>query len=457
MMSPLLPSFFVLSLLAVAPLGRLSAAAPVPRPVGDGRTDDTAALQATIDAAGGAVVLSRGTYRLTQPLVIDLDRLGLMSLSGNGVATLLMDGPGPAIRVLGTHFKSADPAGFEERVWTDQRMPLIDGLGIRGGHPEADGIVAVGTMQLTLSRLHIRRCRHGIRLLKNNRNLVIANCHLYENSGVGVFYDAVNLHQSNIANSHISYNAGGGIVSRQGNVRNLHITGCDLESNMAADQPPTANVLIDCRGSQYGTAEVAITGCTIQHNRKATGSANVRIMGRSDAAETLQREGHVTITGNIFSDVRVNVHLQDCRGVTLSGNTFWMGFDHNLLVERCQSVVMAGNSLDRNPRYQSRSGPQPVNDVVFRECEDCTITGLHVTNVRGAAAAVTVDGCRRMHLANGTILDSDGVGLALRNLVDSRVAGMLIRDDRPGSRSIPLLIEGGQGNQIDPEMLKLLK
>ena len=36
----------------------------------------------------------------------------------------------------------------------------------------------------------------------------------------------------------------------------IHITGCDLESNMRPDAPPTANVLIDCRGSQYGTAEV---------------------------------------------------------------------------------------------------------------------------------------------------------------------------------------------------------
>ena len=34
-----------------------------------------------------------------------------------------------------------------------------------------------------------------------------------------------------------------GIVSRAGNVRNIHITGCDIESNMAKDAPPDGHTL----------------------------------------------------------------------------------------------------------------------------------------------------------------------------------------------------------------------
>jgi hypothetical protein len=38
----------------------------------------------------------------------------------------------------------------------------------------------------------------------------------------------------------------GGGVSRGGNVRNIHISGCDIESNMSEDTPATtANVLSD--------------------------------------------------------------------------------------------------------------------------------------------------------------------------------------------------------------------
>ena len=147
-----------------------------------------------------------------------------------------MDGPGPALKFVGTHFKSADPDGFTDDVWDRQRMPLVDGLGIVGNHAEAIGIQAVGTMQLTISRVHVRGALHAIHLIKNNRNVTITDCHLYENRGVGVFYDDVNLHQSNITSSHISYNRQGGIVSRSGNVRNIHITGCDLEANMPGDE-----------------------------------------------------------------------------------------------------------------------------------------------------------------------------------------------------------------------------
>src|SRR5260221_7342265 len=107
-------------------------------------------------------------------------------------------------------------------------------------------------MELTLTRLVVRRALHAIRLAGRNRNIVIADCHLYENRGIGIFYDDVDLHQSNIVGCHISYNAGGGIVSNGGNVRNIHIGTCDIESNQGPDSGPTANVLIDCSGSKYG-------------------------------------------------------------------------------------------------------------------------------------------------------------------------------------------------------------
>ena len=268
--------------------------------VGDGFVDDTDAIQRAIDSGLGEIVLPKGVYRISKPLVVDLDRVGYTSFHGNGVARIEMRGPGPAIRIVGTHFKSADPGGYTEDVWDRQRMPLIDGIAIVGMHPEACGIAAIGTMQLTVTRTHIRTVLHGIRLLENNRNVTIADSHIYENRGVGVFYDNVNLHQSNITNCHISYNAMGGVVSRSGNVRNIHISGCDIESNMSPGTAPTANVLIDCRESPSGTAEVAITGCTIQHNNPSPDSANIRMIGRSSSSgeEQLVREGNVTITGN---------------------------------------------------------------------------------------------------------------------------------------------------------------
>ncbi|MFC1605011.1 right-handed parallel beta-helix repeat-containing protein [Planctomycetota bacterium] len=422
---------------------------------GDGVTDDTIAIQKAVDSGLGSVTLSKGVYRITRPIVIDLDKTGYTSLSGGGVARIVMAGPGPALKFVGTHFKSADPESFAENVWQRQRMPLVDAIGIDGGHPEAVGIEAVGTMELTITRVHIRGVLHGIHLVGNNRNLIISDCHIYENRGIGIFYDNVNLHQSNITGCHISYNSRGGIVSRAGNVRNIHITGCDIESNMSPETPPTANVLIDCADSSYGTGEVAITGCTIQHNSPSANSANIRIIGRSkpDRNGKPVREGNVTITGNVLSDVKVNVHLKDCRGVILAGNTFWMGYTHNLLIEDCTNIIVGANNFDRNPRYDYGNSLEARNNLLVRNSADCTLSGLHVTNVWKAPAGLMIDSCKRMNVTNCTILDCDNVGLLLKDVSDSRISGCLISDNRPDAESTSLKVIDGSGNMIVNNLL----
>jgi hypothetical protein len=282
--------------------------------------------------------------------------------------------------------------------------------------------------------------------------VLISDCHLYHNRGIGVFLDAVNLHQINITGAHISYNGGGGVVVRGGNVRNLHIGNCDIESNMAPGAPPTANVLLDSTGGSVG--EVAITGCTIQHNPGAPDSANIRIVGRGQnpatarAPATTTNEGHVTITGNVLSDVQVNIDLQHARGVTITGNTFWMGFQHDLRVEDSSNVVVGPNNFDRNPRYEGQ-GRNAHGGIVFRRSRDSTLSGFVVKGVRHHESAVLLQECQRINVSGGSILDSDGIGLALRDTSLSRVSGCLIRDDRPEPNGMPaLVVTGGYGNSI---------
>ena len=286
--------------LAVVVLGVPRAFGQRPEPleqlarVADGISDASGAIQSLVDAAAGRIVLPPGTFRLSRTIEVDLARSGYIAIVGSPTSKLVMTSAGPALRFKGTHFKSADPAGFTELIWSKERMPVVQGIAIEGAHPEADGIEALGTMQLTVSHVHLRKLRHAIHLVENNRNVLIDACHIYENRGIGIFYDNVNLHQSNIVGCHISYCDQGGIVSRQGNVRNIHITGCDIESNMAAVSPPTANVFIDCRGSPYGTAEVAITGCTIQHNDQGPQSSNIRIIGLSDPSAVVGQSSRGT-------------------------------------------------------------------------------------------------------------------------------------------------------------------
>jgi hypothetical protein len=328
-------------------------------------------------------------------------------------------------------------------------MPRVEGIEIVGEHQKANGIEATGTMQLTISRVLIRKCNHGIHLTTRNRNVIVSDCHIYENRGIGIFLDAVNLHQINVTGCHVSYCDGGGVVCRAGQVRNLQITGCDIESNQGKDGPTTANVFIDSTGGS--NAEVAITGCTIQHNHNAPASANIRIKGPcatkiKDTDE--MRDGHVTITGNVLSDVKVNVHLDHARGVVMTGNTFWTAYEHNLLIENSTAVTVGANNFDRNPRYRGEEKPETTNAIVFRDCTDCTLTGFTLTNTRAAPAGITLEKCNRFNVGNLTILDCDPVGLLLKDVTNSRISGCLIRDDRPKTESLSLKTSGGSGNMI---------
>jgi len=415
---------------------------------GDGTADDTAALQDAVDRAAGAVLLPPGTYRVTMTILVDLDKVGPASISGGGTARVVMAGPGPAFKFVGTHAGTAAPASVKENVWDRQRMPCLDGVEIVGDHPEAVGVEATGTHMLTVRRVLIRKCLHGIHLTGRNRNLTVADSHVYHNRGVGVFFDRVNLHQANVTGNHVSYNGGGGVVVKAGEVRNLQITGCDIEANHDKDGPPTANVLIDSTGGS--NAEVAVTGCTVQHTRNAPGSANVRIKGPStlDKGTNETRDGHVTITGNVLSDTKVNVHLDHARGVVITGNTFWTGVEHNLLVENSTGVVVGPNAMDRNPRYY-REEDGAANAVLFRDCSDCTLTGLFVKGTRTAPAGVALVKCDRMHATGLTVLDCDG-GLLLEQLTRSRVTGCVVRDDRPGAAGEPVRVVGGSGNTVTP-------
>ncbi len=428
--------------------------------VGDGVADDTAALQQLVNSQG-SVRLPKGRYRLTKTVTVDLAKTGFAAITSDGTAQIIMAGSGPALHFVGTHGKSADPWNFKPQVWQNERAPSVAGIEIIGAHAEADGIEATGVMQLTVEHVLIRECRHAIHLSKSNRNIIISASNLYNNSGIGVFYDNVNLHQSNIIGTHISYNHGGGVVSRGGNVRNVQIGTCDIEYNHDPKGPPAANVELDSRGGSIG--EVTITGCTLQHTHTAADSANIRIVGAGNDTSLIRRggkehtqEGNVTIIGNVFSDVQVNVEIKHARGVTISANTFWEGFSHDLLIEDSSNILVTGNNFDRNPRYLVNGyNLAEKNGVVISRTEDSSFSGNIVSGVWKKDAAVDIRECRRLQVTNNSVLDSDGIALRLTNTKQSVVSGNLLRDDRPADKRSPApsLEVSGDDNLIGPNQL----
>lgn len=399
--------------------------------------DVTSVLQAQIDDNGGTLLLTAKNYRISSTLEFDLRTLGAAAVKSIGGSTIIMDGAGPAIRFTGTHDGTASPKSFKPATW-NERMPIVTGIEILGAHPEADGIELRQTVAPVVNRVSIRWCRHGVHLANRNRNVVISDCHVYENSGVGVFLDDVNLHQINVSNSHISYNRAGGIVVRDGNVRNLQVTGCDIEGNMPADETPTetANILIDVSGSAdtraKSIAEIAITGCTIQHSAnysggeektQAPGGANIRLAGKE-----IYPINSVTISGNVMSDTTTNVDIKHAHDVAIASNTFFAPKPNNLIVANSQRIVVTGNTF--NPRQFSRPGT-----IRFTDCADCILANSTIHKFATSDGAVILERCSGFMLTGVVLTDCDS-GIVLSGTSSTTIANCRVSRTADGKADL---------------------
>ena len=393
---------------------------------GDGQSDDSRAIQRALEADSGAIFFPRGSYLLKRSVQIDLQNRGCTSIAGDGTARILMAGTGPAFRFLGTHDKTADPAGVDDRVWERQRLPLVSGLEIRGLHEHSVGIQLEGTMQATLTALLLRRLRIGIHCLTRNRNLLIDHCHIYDNREMGIFFDHVNLHQSILSANHISYNPAAGVCLRDGEVRNFQLVGNDIEYNYRVDREGSADVLIDMSGG--GTfREATIVGNTIQA-RPSPGGANLRMVG----GEELKSGGMTAVTGNLIGSQNDNLHLVNCRGVSITGNSIYSAAARSLAVRRSSNITFSGNSIDWNPDHR---GKRMVDGITIRDCDGVAVSGSIIENSfqgsKESGGTIEIDGSQHVSVNNCQVLDPRYRGIVVRDSQRCRVDGCTVVDRRP--------------------------
>jgi hypothetical protein len=389
---------------------------------GDGKTDDAQAIQHAIQKGDGTLHFPRGDYLISRTIQVPLQMHGRLSIEGaSGTARILMSGAGPALNLVGSHRRTADPAHFTDDYWRRERMPIVQGLEIVGQHAQADGVRVEGVMQPTLHQLLIRKCRHGIHLNNRARNVLISDCHIYDNSGIGIFLDAVNLHQTNIHGNHISYCKQGGLKIVGSEIRNIQICSNDIEYNYDLKTEGCADVCFDCRN---GTVrEGTLIGNTVQA-RESPGGANVRLIGAKDHPNAV---GLFTISGNLIGSQARAIDLHACRAVVVTGNSIYSGYRHSIWAENAEHLVIGANSIDHNPEYRGNSTDQ----VVIRNCRNVAMTGLVLQHTRAANDPVTssmeVRGCQNVNITGVQILHARGRGIALENCQVVRVADCTIR------------------------------
>lgn len=418
---------------------------------GDGTSDDTDAIQRAVDAGLGAAHFTKGVYRLTRTIQLDLSRTGPTSLLGDGSARIVMAGAGPAFHLVGTHTGTADPQTVHDNVWNRERMPIVSGFEILGEHPESIGLRAEGTMQAILAHLNVRRCHTGIQIVRRNRNLIVSECHIYHNRAIGLDFDQVSLHQAIIADNHISYNPVAGIRMLGGDMRNFQIVGNDIEYNYDPDMEDCADILVDMRAEGSSFRETTIVGNTIQA-RPSPNGANIRMIG----GEHPWTGGMCAISGNFISHQTTNLHLVRCRSVSVTGNSFATGADRTFWLEKCANVVLSSNTIDMNPVR----GPKRCPDgVVIDECDAIHLSDMILENCfQGSeqeGGAIEVRNSRDVTLANSQVLDPRYRGIVLHNVERCRVTGCTVIDRRKTPTMLKSIVAGGSGrdNLIDNNMV----
>lgn len=396
---------------------------------GDGKTDDTRAINAAISGASdGLVEFPKGSYRISKTIEIDLSLLGTLGLSGRGAsANIIMGGEGPAFRFIGSHDKgSALPASVKQLTWDKERMPLIDALEIIGDHINADGIELRNTFMPTLRALLIRNVRNGIHLTSRNRNVLIDACHVYNNTGIGIFLDQVNIHQFIISDSHISYCKKGGISVLNSEIRNFQITGNDIEYNCDLQGPASADILVDC--TQGGSVrEGTISGNTIQAI-PSPGGANIRFLGLKSNPDKI---GLWSITGNHISNQELNIHLENARGINITGNTFIRGYNHHLLINNSRNLVINGNVFDHNEDYFP-SQPSAYGGILLNQGENVILSDNIIDGSGNGTAedggAIVVKDSREISISACHIKNPNFNGIQIERSTNSQIMNCIISE-----------------------------
>ena len=394
---------------------------------GDGQMDDTEAIQHAIADGDGTLQFGKGTFRITKPLVFDLTKTGYASVQGTGGATrIIMYGPGPAIRIVGTHQGTASPPSIKPPVWQNERMPTVSGLEILGAHPQAVGIELTRTMQPTLTGVLIRNCRHGVHLVERNRNVLISHCHIFDNDEFGIFFDNCNLHQTIISACHISYNKRAGIKSLNGDVHNLHITGNDIEyNNRPGTDEPAADIWFEAPEGRI--SEVSIASNTIQATITPNG-ANIRIHG--EETDSPNKSPLIAISGNVIGSQTRAIELRNVNRLSITGNTIYDSDDLSLLIQHCSGISVASNTIvwradDDLPerdgiRIEDSSNISLHNLVTERLCSGSDESG----------AAIELLRCRESSVTHCQVLDPRYRGIALTDCRNCRVTDNTVIDRR---------------------------
>lgn len=404
--------------------------------VGDGTTDDTAAIQAACDAVaaagGGGVFIPAGTYKLTGDIVVASN----LAIIGAGRPAILMAAANSVtncIKVSGvSHVLIADLQINGNRANVQQ---------LATQYTKLNGVYIENSDDVIVARCYIRDCYvSGVMANGGVTNLIVANNRLVNCYDNQIYIRAKDTTPYTVCN----YGTIVGNVCSGGDFSGIQVLGSShytITGNTCYSNGPTAGQG-DGIGSE-GASYLTITGNECYNN----GIQGIHIRFTSEVGSA-QISSHVVVSGNVcYNHTSTNgdaggIAIDDTDDIVVSGNLVYSNhYGLNINggngngVTHCQIV---GNSIRSNSDLGVRCEPGNASDFIFQDNYIANNGGDNFyTNVQvfiqGGVFARATGTHSGVHFATGAdnsviqgayIYDNTDNGI----VIDSPVAGVEIRN-----------------------------
>ena len=369
--------------------------------IGDGATDDTAAIQAAVNAlpsTGGLVIIPPGTYKITGS---GIAMAGTTGTPRNSIA-ICGCGPGTIINITtaGYAFAMGHANGSTHMLISD--LQIYDST-----TPPASGnrqaICAKHTSSSTIRRVYINGCKgYGIDIAGAS-SLMIRACHITRSPVSGIYqmpevygtlpgiYPAANVSIigckiDNCAGDGIDLFNGSGFIIKDCQISNIGWTGIKCVSGIIAGlglpvdniviagcdigtcgtvEPTGDNgngILVKCSNSNYGGTGLVVSGCKIHDN------PNIGIYLYGGTYNFVE---NFSISGNVITANAEGIEVFNARNGSISGNCSSDNAAYGIWLQGNINHGNSGISVCGNT-FANPTGNQNVGLLVSSRTEYCS-------------------------------------------------------------------------------------
>jgi len=339
-------------------------------PVGDGVTDDRAAIQARIDAGPGTVFLGPGTFRVTDTLL--LRSHVTIQCAGMALTTIKL---GDAVQ--------KPVIGFAD--YTQQYRDV-----------------------------HIRDCTiHGNRA-KNPHGGGGVNYGINDSNAIwGIQF--ANVQHGTIHRVRVLDAATGGIVvfAQSGRTTEASVSACHVENSGILSGSDRGGLDIGAPTTD-ATLRVTVTGCSAVRNP----SVGLAIEGIASDASAVEVRGN-TIADNGIGGTSPGIKVVDFKNATIAANAISGNTAQGIYVDAANDVTISGNLIRANT----------LNGILVNNATTNSTRGRRITINGNTIEANRQAGIRTMYQSNGSNTPPREITISGNALTDNGASGALQIED----------------------------